>query len=230
MTRIEYAAIAFIALLAFAVRASAQAPIALVEDVKGGPSSIEMMDYVFAGKIIKLGAQGTIVLSYLKSCQRELITGATVTVGTDQSDVQGGTVNREKTPCDGGKMQLAVETASKGGATAFRDVPKTAKPSLLSLRPQFMLYGLSPVVELKTGTAVVIERMDQPGERHELTPDGRKMRGALYDFADDNKALARAGVYRATMGTVQVLFQVDLNAQPGRAPLAGRLLRLQASN
>ena len=112
----------------------------------------------------------------------------------------------------------------------LRDAPKTATSSLLSLRPQFVLYGLSPVVELKTGTMVVIERVDQPGERHVLTPAGRRLRGSFYDFADDNKALVRAGVYRATMGSVQVLFQVDLDAQPGRSPLAGRLLRLQASN
>jgi len=223
-------AVAAIALLAFAGRASAQAPDAVIEDVKGSSPGVEMMDYVFAGKVIKLGAKDTIVLSYLKSCQRETITGATVTVGAEQSDVQGGTVNREQTLCDAGKMQLTVELASKSGAMVFRDVPKNAKPSPLSLRPQFTLYGLSPVVELKTGTAVVIERMDRPGERYELTPDGRKMRGALYDFADDDKALARAGVYRATMGSVQVLFQVDPEAKPGRSPLAGRLLRLQASN
>jgi hypothetical protein len=228
--RIALLAIASTALLEFAASASAQAPDAMVEDIKGSPPGVEMMDYVFAGKTFKLGAKDTIVLTYLKSCQRETITGATVTVGAEQSDVQGGVVNREKTPCDAGKMQLSVELASKSGAMVFRDVPKNAKPSLLSLRPQFTLYGLSPVVELKTGTAVVIERVDKPGERYELTPDGRKMRGALYDFADDNKALVRAGVYRATMGSVQVLFQVDPGAQPGRAPLAGRLLRLQASN
>ena len=29
------------------------------------------------------------MLSYLKSCVRETISGGTVTVGTDQSDVQG---------------------------------------------------------------------------------------------------------------------------------------------
>jgi len=228
MTRFALAAIAFTALLAIAAPALAQAPVALVEDVKGSPPGVELMDYVSAGNIIRLGPSDTIVLGYLKSCQRETISGATVTVGTEQSDVQGGTVNREKTACDGGKMELTVEL-SKGGAMVLRDAPKTATPSPLSLRPQFMLYGLSPVVELKTGAAVVIERVDQPGERYELTSDGRKLRGSFYDFADDNKTLVRAGVYRATMGRVQVLFQVDLNAQPGRAPLAGRLLRLHSN-
>ncbi len=229
MMRIALAAIALTALLTFAARAPAQAPVALVEDVKGHALGVELMDYVSAGNIIKLGAGDTIVLSYLRSCQRETITGATVTVGTGQSDVQGGTVNREKIACDSGKMELTVEL-SRAGSMVLRDVLKTEKPSPLSLRPQFMLYGLSPVVELKPGIAVVIERVDQPGERYVLTPDGRKLRGSFYDFADDNTTLVRAGVYRATMGSVQVLFQIDLNAQPGRAPLAGRLLRLQASN
>ncbi len=230
MTRIAVAVIAFTALLAFPTRASAQAPVALVEDVKGRPPGVELMDYVSAGKVIKLGASDTIVLSYLKSCQRETITGATVVVGTEQSHVMDGAVNREKTACDAGRMLLTVETASKSGGTVFRDMPVTEKPSPLSLQPQFVLYGLSPVIDLKTGAAVVIERVDQPGERYVLTPAGRKLRGSFYDFADDDKALVRAGVYRATMGRVQVLFQVDLNAQPGRSPLAGRLLRLRASN
>jgi hypothetical protein len=41
-------------------------------------------------KITRQGARGGIVLSYLNSCVRETISGGTVTVGTDQSEVQGG--------------------------------------------------------------------------------------------------------------------------------------------
>jgi len=230
MTRITLAAVAFTALLTIAVPAAAQAPVALVEDVKGHPPGVELMDYVGTGKIIRLGPADTIVLGYLQSCQRETITGATVVVGTEQSHVMDGAVTREKTACDAGKMLLTAEIASKSGGTVFRDMPTTEKPSPLSLQPQFRLYGLSPVIDFKTGAVAVIERVDRRGERYVLTPAGLKLRGSLYDFADDNKALVRAGVYRATMGRVQVVFQVDLNAQPGRGPIAGRLLRLQASN
>jgi hypothetical protein len=73
------------------------APVALVEEVSGAPAGVEFMDYVETGKTIELGARGGIVLSYLNSCVRETISGGTVTVGTDQSDVQGG----EELPAQG---------------------------------------------------------------------------------------------------------------------------------
>jgi len=48
----------------------------------------EFMDYVAPGKVIKLGQPGSIVLSYTKSCWREVITGVgTVIVGAEESMV-----------------------------------------------------------------------------------------------------------------------------------------------
>src|ERR1700730_17000118 len=83
-----------IAVVALAIGRSpalaAPIPVALVEEVSGAPAGVEFMDYVETGKTIELGARGGIVLSYLNSCVRETISGGTVTVGTDQSDVQGG--------------------------------------------------------------------------------------------------------------------------------------------
>ena len=111
--------IAVVAVLLAAGPVAAQAPVALVEDVQGKPDGVAFMDYVTMGHVIKLGPQDTIVLGYLKSCWRETITGATVTVGFDQSRVQGGNVNREKVACDAGRMQLTAQTASKGGAMCF---------------------------------------------------------------------------------------------------------------
>ena len=49
-----------------AAPALAQAPVALVEEVRGKPAGIEFMDYVSAGKVIKLGRQDLIVLGYLR--------------------------------------------------------------------------------------------------------------------------------------------------------------------
>ena len=76
-------------------------PVAVVEDVSGKPAGVEFMDYVAAGKVIKLAAQESLVLGYIKSCWRETIRGGTVTVGDEWSDVQGGTVERARMPCDG---------------------------------------------------------------------------------------------------------------------------------
>jgi hypothetical protein len=72
---------------------------ALVESVTGHTGAVEVMDYLDAGQTIRLGVHDTIVLSYLHSCVRETITGGTVTIGTEQSEVQAGKVTRTKADC-----------------------------------------------------------------------------------------------------------------------------------
>src|SRR5215831_8843131 len=67
-------------------------PAALVEDVKSASADVEFMDYVGNGQVIKLEASDLLVLSYLKSCVYETITGGTVHVGRDKSSVDGGKV------------------------------------------------------------------------------------------------------------------------------------------
>jgi hypothetical protein len=125
------------------------------------------MDYVAPGQIIRLGREDAIVLGYLTSCWRETITGGTVTVGNEQSEVSGGNVTRTKVECDGGKMMLNAELASKSGAMVLRGSPHPGKQAVAP-RLQFTLYGLSPVIEAGNADAVVIERVDVPGERHEV--------------------------------------------------------------
>jgi len=212
----------------FTVEAPAQSLVAIVEDIHGGPAGLEFMDYVETGKQIQLGSNGRMVLSYLKSCFRETIVGGKVTVGNGYSQVSGGRVDRTQVSCDGGKMQLSYELASKSGASVFRDLhPVDQPPSSAPVRPQFVLHGASPMVEIKRGTKVVIERVDKAGERFEIPGTGRVLHhGKFYDFADDNKQLAAAGIYKATIGSKQVVFLVDNNAKPGKTPIAGRLLRL----
>ena len=95
MTDNALAAAACAAALAFSNPALARAPAplvptALVEDVKSASAEIEFMDYVGTGQVIKLAPSDVLVLSYLKSCEYETITGGTVRVGFDKSDVEGG--------------------------------------------------------------------------------------------------------------------------------------------
>ena len=116
---------------------AAQAPVALVEEVRGNPAGVEFMDYVNMGHVIKLGPQDTIVLSYLKSCWRETIRGGTVTVGAEQSDVTGGTVDRVKVGCDGGKMELATAQSKQSAAMVFRKAPGPNTPP----KPQVKIGG-----------------------------------------------------------------------------------------
>ena len=151
----------FLAVIGSAGSALAQAPVAVVEDIQGKPAGVELMDYVTPGQKIVLGVSDSIVLGYVKSCWRESITGGAVTVGAEQSTVEGGKVERTKVGCDGGKISLAPPQANKAGGMVFRDAPAT--------RPQFVLYGSSPLIEAKGGGTLVIERTDQRGERHEVT-------------------------------------------------------------
>ena len=89
--------------------------VALVESANGNSLSVESMDYVRAGQIIRLGPHDTIVLRYLSSCLRETITGGTVTVGPDWSEVQSGEVQRLRGECGASKMVLTGTQSPVGG-------------------------------------------------------------------------------------------------------------------
>jgi hypothetical protein len=139
---------------AFAKAPAPLVPIALVEDVKSASADIEFMDYVGTGQVIKLEPKDVLVLSYLKSCEHETITGGTVRVGMDKSEVDGGKVARAKVPCNGGNMKLSAQQANASGASSFRLQNASFDPTI---------YGLPPVVQIpkmRAGEArsLVIER------------------------------------------------------------------------
>jgi hypothetical protein len=217
------AAVAFGAALVTSAAARAQAPVAVVEDVNSKSAGVEFMDYVAAGKVIKLGPSDTLVLSYMSSCARETITGGTVTVGTGQSVVTGGKVDREHPACDAGKIQLTAQQASQSGAVVFRSAPKPG-----AAQARLTIYGLSPVVEMKGPGHLVVERVDAPGDKIEVDVGAAQLkRGAFFDLASAGKSLAASGTYRASVGGSQLVFKVAPDARPGATPIVGRLLRVQ---
>jgi len=105
--------------MAIVASAAAAAPleVALVESLTGNSPGVGFMDYVQAGQVIRLGPHDTIVLSYISSCLRETITGGTVTVGTDWSEVQSGEVRRMRGQCDVGKVVLTGAQSPIAGRT-----------------------------------------------------------------------------------------------------------------
>jgi hypothetical protein len=209
--------IAFIAgVFALVIPAAAQAPVAVVEDVTGSVTGVEFMDFVEAGRVIRLGTRDSIVLSYLKSCTRERITGGTITVGAEYSEVQAGKVVRAREQCDARKMMLTSQEVAQGAGLVLRRLPQ----------PQFTLYGASPIVELKGGGTVVIERLDKAGERYAQTIADDEQ-GAYFDFANAGKSLMPGGVYRAVAGTRQLIFRIDPHAKAGYTPVIGRLFRFE---
>ena len=203
-------------------QATAQRAVAIVEDVKGKPAGVEFMDYVSPGKVIKLGPQDSIVIGYMKSCWRETITGGTVTVGAEQSSVQAGTVERTKVACDSSYNQLSEQQQGAVGATVFRNLQRKEKtaPSRLTL------YGTSPVVEMVGGRTLVIERLDMPGERHEIVVDRKSIpRGLFYDFAKEHKVLTPGASYVARIGKREQYFNIDSQAKPDSTSIVGRLIQ-----
>ena len=110
-------------LLALASPAAANSPVAVVEDVQGKVTGAEFMDYVTPKAVIKIGDGGSVILSYLKSCRRETISGAgTVVVGTEESAVHLAEVKAEKTNCDPNQANATTRETSGVAATVLRSV------------------------------------------------------------------------------------------------------------
>lgn len=213
-------------LLALAAPAAAQSPVAVVEDVQGKVTGAEFMDYVTPKSVIKIGDGGSIVLSYLKSCRRETISGTgIVIVGTEESSVDLATLKAEKTNCDSNQANATTRETSGVAATVLRSVDNSKAASLP--QPQLTLYGASPFVEAKGRGTLTVRRLDIVGERQQVNLGGTQLKGRFFDFASENVALVPGGLYAATFKSSQIVFRVDAQAKPGATPIVGRLLRME---
>jgi hypothetical protein len=213
MRRVMLALAASIAAM-FATSTFAQSPVALVEEVRSTTAGVEFMDYVSAGTRIRLRAQDTIVLGYFASCVSEAIIGGVVTVGTTQSDVQGGKVARTKVMCEG-NIALTESQAKQSAGTSFRENDELVR-----------LHGRSPFVDAPGGAALLVVRLDVLGEFHVATlPVKPGRRRSHFDFAAENKLLTPGGVYRASIGARRIDFRIEPDAKAGRLPIISRLLR-----
>jgi len=205
--------------------ASAQPPVALVEDVQGKVTGAEFMDYVVPGQVIKLGPGGTVVISYLKSCWHETISGiGTVIVGAEQSAVHLADFQAGKVPCDPSQAEKIGREVGESAATVVRSLKQETPPAAQPL----VLHGLSPIVATSGRGRLVVERLDVKGERYDvnLSP-ATTTHGKFYDFAGTRIALKPGGMYSATSNSKQVVFRIDTDATPGAGPIIGRLVTLQ---
>jgi hypothetical protein len=216
---------AVIGILGLTASAAAQVPVAVVEELQGKVDGVEFMDYVAPGKVIKLDPRAMVVLGYMKSCWRETITGGTVIVGAEKSMVHLGDIQRVQVDCDVGGIQLSDREASQSAGSAFRNLNSDQRAATPAT-PQLTLYGLSPIVEVRSGGTLVIERIDAPGERY-VVPLGSNslVRGKFYDFAKAKKSLTAGGTYTASLGSRTTTFKIGSHAMPGSTPIIGRLLR-----
>ena len=215
---------ALVAFVGFTGLAAAQAPVAVVEDVQGKVTGAEFMDYVAPGKVIKLGQPGSIVLSYMKSCWREVITGVgTVIVGAEESMVHLSEVKAGKVKCDSSHSQLVDREVGESAATVVRSLAGKG-----AMSPQFTIYGLSPIFETTGRGKLVVERLDLKGERHDVDiATASVVRARFYDFAKAGTTLQPGGIYAASLGARRIVFAIDQGAEPGSTPIIGRLVRVE---
>ncbi len=218
------AIVVVVGVMGFAGSATAQTPVAVVEEVQGKVTGAEFMDYVVPGKVIKLGQGASIVVGYMKSCRRETINGVgTVIVGEDESKVHLAEVEATRTNCDPAQSHATTRATSDVAASVVRSVGKDAAPA----GPLLTLYGTSPLVEAKGRGTLVFERLDQKGERQQFDLTGNQLKGRFYDLAGTSKSLTPGATYAATFASRRIVFRVDPQAKSGPTPIVGRLLRLE---
>ncbi len=81
--------------------------------------NIYPFDELQAGREIMLGEDETMEIGYFESCVMEAITGGAVTVGTRESQIEGGTVQRETVDCANMQFQHGVAQLQFAAAAVF---------------------------------------------------------------------------------------------------------------
>ncbi|MDA0241445.1 MAG: hypothetical protein O3A84_15670 [Proteobacteria bacterium] len=204
-----------IALPLYAV--SAAEPTAVVEEASGGASKLTVFELLEPGQKYRLSSDEMIVIGYLRSCQREEITGGVVTIGESKSTVTGGRVSRGYVECDGGKMDLSLELAGKSAVTVFRSKPGKTDPNL----PSLTIFGASPVILLaRPVKEITFARLDKPELKLRVPVSGLNV-----DLTKTDDALSPGGVYGLVAGDRRVIFKVDPFSKPGAGPLVQRLIK-----
>jgi len=226
MSRIRSMALALAGAVLATSAVSAASPVALIEELSGNPAGLELMEYLETGRIVRLSSSQTIIVSYLNSCTRETITGGTVTVGIEQSEVLSGKVERTKARCDLGKASLSGELAIQIAGRAFRGITQVHEAAPASQPNEPTVYGLSPMLEIRSPGVLVIERLDQPNHAFAVYVEQDQLVHGYYDFARWGKTLVAGGTYRAVAGANEIVFKVDPEAKAGRVPIVSRLVRL----
>ena len=210
--------------------ALAQAPVAIVEEVKGVIPGLEAMDYLVPGQRFRVSQDETVVLGYLKSCINETIRAGAVEIGNERSTVEQGLVERTTVECDA--LDMMATSGQTLDATGYvlrgASTPKEGLPAVpRAPEPQFTLYGSAPLIELKGSGPLVIARLDAQGEYLKFDVDPNDLvRGRFLDLAGSDQTLTPGGVYAARWQKRLTVFRIDLSAKPGATPLLGKLLRL----
>ncbi|MBK1868399.1 hypothetical protein [Taklimakanibacter albus] len=213
MSRFPLASLfAFVTLvMGFSPQVQAGEPVAIVEEAPER-TGVFLMDYLEAGTAFELASDEKLVISYLKSCQRETITGGRVIVGFEKSTVKGGALQREEIDCSGRGMKLSSGQAQESGVTAYRETDKFAAFAAS--------YGTQPLFAPIENGPAIIQRVDsfEP-------PKDVEASGARLDLQALGISLTPGAIYRLRGPKVDFLFAIAPTAKAGPVPLIARLIR-----
>ena len=191
--------------MVISLSASANSPVAIVEDVQSSKAGVGVMDFLTAGQTIELGKDERLTIGYLNSCRRERITGGMVTIGEKQSDVKNGRVLREDVECDGGSANLSGQQAAKSGALAFRGAPTNSLTDA-----KVTIFGTSPMIVLPIANQhVVIDSVSGAADHHEMD-----VNGSFIDLSDHNISLLPNTTYRVVAGEHSTTFKIAPSPTP----------------
>ena len=215
------AAVGIAAFLITAMGGTARAanPAAVVEDVGSDKVPVELFEFLEPGRTIALANDLTVTLGYLKSCRRETITGGKVVIGAEKSVVTGGKVSAETVECDGGKMNIPPEMASKSAVAVFRNVP-SKRNEAETPQPQLTVYSLTPLISVpKQEKTVELRRLDASAPKLDV-----RVTNGLADLGKQNLALEPGGIYAIEFANSRLIVKIDpLSGQDG--PVLSRLVR-----
>lgn len=195
-----------IAVPAIAFPAMAEELAAIVESIDPPRADIRALDLLPAGTVIELEAGETLMLGYLLSCAHEVIKGGRVTIGSDQSKVEGGDVTRDTISCDGTIDPASAAGSNEAAVVAIRGLGAEASQGLRnvpSVQPVFVISDK----ELPGDPSLVIQRLDR-----EEAPIRVSLFDRVLDLKSTGMKLTPGGVYSAVCGELKVAFKIADNA------------------
>lgn len=192
---------------------------AIVESIDPAHGNIRALDLLAAGTVIELQAGDKLVLGYLLSCTREVITGGKVTIGSGESKVEGGQVERGKISCDGTVDANSAAGSNEAAVVAIRSLGAETADGLRVVPSPQPVFVLSEG-EMPADASLTIHRLDR-----EESPIRVSLFGRTLDLKVTGMKLTPGGIYSAACGDRKIAFKIAENAGLSQVVTLQRTLR-----
>ena len=202
-----------------------RSPVAIVEDIQGKVTGAEFMDYVTPKRSSRSKAT-LLILSYLKSCRRETISG----IGTVTSAPREQRRSRRR---QGARRPIAIPARRmrpQGRPASRRHVVRSVDARQKGCPARAAAHALR---RLAAGGGQGPRHAGRTAPRPCRASASRLISAATSSRAGSsispaqNVALDPGGLYAATFKSSEIVFRVDPQAKPGATPIVGRLLRIE---